>query len=107
MLWSAYLHQDSIHSIIEREKLYKLHETPSHFKKEGKYNIVLFVESVDNPVNAIDTSKNDEYGDPEYTTKDLIALLMTHNTPNAVLMRSDQATAVYNVLHVPTEEGMV
>ncbi len=98
--WSAYLHQDEIHTIEEREKLYQRHSTPSHFEKEGVYNIVLFTCSMLSPVNAIDAT--------EYTTEDLINLLMTHSTDQGVLMTSGQATAVYNVLKPEViEEGMV
>ena len=98
--WSAYLHQDLIHTITEREKLYQRHNTPSHFEKEGVYNIVLFTCSMLNPVNAIDAT--------EYTTAALIELFMNHNTEQGVLMTSGQATAVYNVLKPEViEEGMV
>ena len=106
--WSAYLHQDEIHTIPEREKLYQRHPTPSHFEKDGVYNIVLFTCSVLNPVNAIDVTGTNAEGEPEYTTEDLINLLMTHNTEQGVLMTSGQATAVYNVLKPEViEEGMV
>ena len=94
-IYSAYLHQDEIHSIPEREELYQRHSTPSHFEK-GTYNIVLFTCSVANPVNAIDAT--------EYDTEALINLLLTHNTEQGVLMRADQATAVYNVLSPEHDE---
>ena len=99
--WSAYLHQDAIHTIPEREELYQRHSTPSHFEK-GDYNIVLFTCSVPNPVNPIDVTGTNAEGEPEYDTEALIDLLRTHSTDQGVLMTAGKATAVYNVLR-PTE----
>lgn len=103
----------------ELEELLARHPGAAHYFKEGVYNIRLVTCSVDSPVNPIDVTKTiaiteiDEQGNmtegfgPEYTTAALIELLMTHNTEQGVLMTSSQATAVYNALHVPTEERMV
>jgi len=110
--WSAYVSntkpgEERQPESAELEELLARHPGASHFYKDGLYNIRLITCSVDNPVNAIDVTKTNTEGEPEYTTEDLINLLMTHSTDQGVLMTSGQATAVYNVLHVPTEEGMV
>jgi len=125
MNWTAFLHQELIKDIPEREELYGDHPNPANYKKKDEhdtwiYNIVLFTKCVANPVNAIDVTKTiaiteiDEQGNmtdgtgPEYSTAALIELLSTHNTEQGVLMTSSQATAVYNVLKPEViEEGMV
>jgi len=94
----------------ELEELLARHPGASHFYKEGEkgYNIRLVTCSVDNPVSPIDVTGINAEGEPEYTTEDLINLLMTHNTEQGVLMTRSQATAVYNVLKPEViEEGMV
>ena len=101
MLWSAYNHQDVIHTIPEREELYQRHSTPSHFEN-GDYNIVLFTCSVANPVNPIDVTGTNADGTPVWDTDALISLLANHSTDQGVLMTAGQAAAVYNVLR-PTE----
>jgi len=104
-LWSAYISNTKPGEKIqlespELEELLARHPGASHYYKEGVYNIRLITCSVDNPVNAIDAT--------EYTTEELINLLMTHNTEQGVLMTSGQATAVYNVLKPEViEERMV
>ncbi len=89
----------------ELEKLLTRHPSASHFFKEGKYNIRLLTCSMLSPVNAIDVTGYNEDGTPTHTTEDLINLLMTHSTDQGVLMTSDQATAVWNVLKPEVIEG--
>ena len=112
-LWSAYNSNTKpdgpkLPESAELEELLGRHSNASHYFKEGVYNIRLVTCSVDNPVNPIDVTGTNAAGEPEYTTEDLIELLMTHNTEQGVLMTSSQATAVYNVLKPEViEEGMV
>jgi len=112
-LWAAHISNNKPGEQIqpespELEELLARHPNAAHYFKEGVYNIRLVTCSVDNPVNPIDVTGTNEEGEPEYTTEDLINLLMTHNTEQGVLMTSSQATAVYNVLKPEViEEGMV
>ena len=112
-LWSAYNSNTKpdgpkLPESPELEELLARHPGAAHYFKEGVYNIRLVTCSVDNPVNPIDVTGYNAEGDLEYTTEDLINLLMTHNTEQGVLMTSSQATAVYNVLKPEViEEGMV
>lgn len=61
-------------------------------------NIVLFAETSPNSVDAVDASL--------LTTEELIGLISTHKTPNAVEMTVGQASAVYNILHVTDENEL-
>jgi len=106
--WVAFVGIAIIEDIPERGRLFVKHENPSHFVKKGLYDINLFTCSLFDHVNPIDVTGTNAEGEPEYTTEDLINLLMTHNTEQGVLMTSGQATAVYNVLKPEViEQGMV
>ena len=85
--WSAYLKDTDSTELADMLAKFP---TPAEYSKDTPRAFYLFVDTHPSPVNAIDAT--------EYTTEQLINLLMTHSTDQGVLMTSDQATAVWNVL---------
>ena len=104
---SAYLNVSVEDRSQELAEMYLVHPTPAEYSPEfpvpdsttdEKFtvNIVVFATSHPTSANPVDATSMD--------TETLIALIATHDGPSAVQMTVEQASAVYNVLHVPEQE---
>jgi len=104
---SAYLDVDVLARSNELAGMFILHPTPAAYAPEFSVpgstadekfsvSIVVFATSHPTPANPVDATAMD--------TATLIALIATHDGPSAVQMTVEQASAVYNVLHVPEQE---
>ena len=88
---AAYVKDENLISPERDYILTNMHPTPAEYS-----TFYLICETHPNPVNPIDAT--------EYETEDLIALISTHNTPNAVHVTLGQANTIYNLLYTSEED---
>ena len=94
---AAYIKHPELES-PERDELLAKHPTPAEYS-----TFFLFCETHPNPVDAIDCTKTID-GESEYSTDDLIALISTHTTAQAVHVTLGQANTIYELLYTSEED---